>query len=478
MADNWVSIDRNDDYSASEVTDIIIDSFGGDESPDNDNVNRIVNIRKTIAKKERAIIEENSKLKFTSLTNEADNSAFRRLDSVTMRKMYSWSSYIRAGVDGIARIVSSLPWNIVISKNRDLKLNKRERAAKRRLVNFFDTPNSNKETFRQILQSFITDALVVNAGCIEKSRDAFSGTRLVELTSVDAATIRKDTDIHGNIRGYQQVTSSGDVVVEFPMQDLIFETFFPRTYSVYGLPILESIALEVETLLNDIDNQAKQFSRNEVPQGLLWIKGIGATAVKKLEQIFKNRHVTGLMPILRNVDNAEWVSFDRKDSDRDKAKITARIEAIIWRAFGLTPIEMGQTEGVNRSIGDIQVAITKSRLIKPIIQLIEEIINDEVVSEFTGTERLRFKMIHSDTVDTSKKSDAVYKGVDRGVLSTNEAREILADDYGVESLYEPIKNGGAHNIRLGNRIFNIETQSIIGEGEDDESESDSTDNDI
>jgi len=343
-----------------------------------------------------------------------------RLSYAKLRQIYDQTSAVRAAVDSIVREVVTLPWEVV---PRTPNFNPSHAYA---IEEFLLNPNVNDEAFGQLLSKVLTDLLVYDVGVIEKVRNLRGG--LVELFARDASTFTVLVDNHGVITGYRQDVS-GKETVEFDPDDVIYLVLHPNTDTPYGAPILESIVDEVATFLFTNSYIARSFTEDELPQGILSIGPIGEEAVKQLKADFKarrtDRYSLRVVHDEQTKPSVEWVQFKRPNREMQLDELRQSIERIIFRAFGVTPLEVGMTADINRSTALQQRMVAEKRRIIPIVNMLGYYINTEIVWSEFGFKDVAFRFKFTPTKDVLAEARALEYYVRSGIMSRNEARTKL-----------------------------------------------------
>lgn len=338
-----------------------------------------------------------------------------------LREIYTRSSYVRPCVDALVRGVSSCPWVV-----RPFPGGSRAHADAVR--EFFMDPNSNEESLRSILAQVMTDILVIDEGIIEKVK-SFSGT-VLELFARDGATFYPIKDQHGILLGYvQDAPPKGKV--EFTKDEVIYFELFPTTWNAYGLPIIETIVNEVATLMFSVQWIADSFTMDKIPPGILVLDKIGKQAYERAKQEFQAGSESQFtVKMFRNVGEAKWIELKRTNSEMQLAELNTQVENIVYRNFGLQPFELGVTHEINRATAMLALRISQTRMYKPLIQMMNYYINQNLVKQVYPD--VYFKLIPMDIGDPEVKSRTISNYVRQEILTKEEARMLLEDEFFIE----------------------------------------------
>lgn len=373
-----------------------------------------------------------------------------RLTYSQLRQVYYNSSAVRPCVDGINRRISNTPWTIKPVNDEDFS-----KEHQKKLFNFFNNPNANKESLAQLSTRFLNDVLVIDAGAVEKVR-ALKGN-LLELVARDGTTISPKVDETGLLQYYEQrptatapgnynpgrtrpggskgysnlgATTSvgGGRVIKFPVNDIIYIMMYPRTSSIYGTPIIDGIVDEVAALLFSNVHIARSFTEDEIPPGVLNLGEIGEMAYDRCKEDFRQKKGEfggkdyGLK-IVYGTKQVEWVDFKRANKEMQVAELRDNIERIVYRNFGVTPTEMGATGDINRSLSEAHIKTGRSGLYVPLLSMLEYYYNTEVVPEF-GFSDVKFAYVPKLDGDEEKSARADRWRIERGTYTINDIRRL------------------------------------------------------
>lgn len=336
-----------------------------------------------------------------------------RLSYSVLNKCYKRSSAVRPAVDGIVREITTLPFTIDGYPGK-----KFDEGHKTEVEALLHDPNRNKETFREILAKVLTDMLVYDAGAIEKIKSP-SG-KLVELMARAGDTITPVGDEHGVLEKYVQ--SVGGKTQDFKKEELIYMMLYPRAGSLWGTPIIESIVDEVGTLLYSNEHIARSFTEDEVPPGVLNLGEIGKQAYLDAKEDFrvgKGQKKDFKLRVIHGTKEVKWVDFKRPNREMQLDELRSSIERIIFRNFGVVPIQLGEVSDVNRSTALIQMQVAQSRLIMPIVHLLSYYVDKEIIQDEFGFFDVRFVMHLRVFEDEDPESRAMDRLVRCGVKSIN-----------------------------------------------------------
>jgi len=371
----------------------------------------------------------------------------------TLRQMYKYTSVVRSCVDGIVRIITSLPWTITYiaaETNSGFTPSAAQRERREELIAFLKKPNVNPETSRSFWSKFLEDLLVLDIASIEKVYN-IPKSKILELVVRDASTIIPRLTREGVLYRYDQVLSGGErSTVKFTPDEMIFSILNPTSYSYVGTPILESIVNETAAVLYSTKYIANSFTDDEIPPGILHLGHIGTKAYERLKDSFeteRGEHSRNKMKVVDNVDIVEWIELTRKEMEKELSALIGAVERIIIRSFGWAISEMGTIQDINRSTAQVQER-APSRLLVPCAKIIAEVINEDLLATLGDQETFKFQWMLPRWGDVNKMALADKNYIASGVKTINDVRKLEGLD--------PIPGGDIPFIIVGNEIIPVD----------------------
>ena len=368
---------------------------------------------------------------------------YGRVSDTIIRSLYHRSSQIRSCVDGIVgEIFGRNPRVIPLSEDFPEEFVKVIEA-------FFRKVNRKKDNIRRLITRATRDLLVHDRFFIEKVRNRKG--ELVELYVRDPIYMIINKDKNGVITGYRQVINGK--TSEFGVDDIIYGCLNPASYDDYGIPIIEGIIDEVCSLILANYNIADILANDSIPPGVLVLGEIGEAAYKRLKEDLQNKEEKTKLKVLRNVDKADWIAFDRPLNENQVDYLLGRLDDIVSKAFQMPT----KKEVSGKTSAEISHRITLSRLITPIIKIWEDAITESVFIDEFELYGLQFKLLKETSIDPQEaleKARAI-KLLSNGILTINECREML--DFGV------IKGGDIRFTTLGNEVIYYDDETGMPE---------------
>ena len=369
---------------------------------------------------------------------------YRQLTYEQMWTIYIRCSDVRSCIDSIVRRVATYDWFVrpTISPNdENFDLINEEC---RRVQNFLNKPNNNNDTWQEIMTSLLTDTLVYDQGILEIVKNRKGD--VTELVPLDASTVEPIVDEHGKITSFVQTPyeTSGffpqnkDVsYVNFKTDQILQLSIYKNTKNPTGNPLLEALVNEVITLIRSSEHVMYALDADEIPPGILVLSGIGGNAAREaqadLQRLKSQDHKIRVMttPDPSGI-GAKWLELRHTPKDLELREIVEDVKKTVYRTFGVMPVEMGMSEGVNRSTATVQLDVSSSHLVTPIIELLQAKINNIIMPLLVTDPDIRAQMMFGfdrearlSTSEQLQLSTAHTNYIRTGVLTRNEVRKEL-----------------------------------------------------
>ena len=350
--------------------------------------------------------------------------------------LYKTSPDVRSCVDSITRRIATWDWVVKPTTDpRDAEEYTRLSQEAERVAKFLRVPNSNGETWQEVLTRTITDLLVYDAGVMEMVEDAQG--EFQELVSWLGSEWFPVIDTHGHLLHYDQSPeNSTESPVEVPRDRVVHFTLFPNNRATLGLPLLESCITECLTVLLSSEHAMTALDADEIPPGLLVLGGVAGAAAERARADLQSmkgkdhriRVITSPEP---SGIEARWVELRHTMKDLELLQVVDTMRRAIWRVFGVQPVELGDTNGVPRASAEVQVDVSSSHLITPILEIIQAKVNAQILPRLLepgDADRVVFTFQRGQTntpdqnLKVAQSSEILLK---RGVLTVNEVRQQL-----------------------------------------------------
>lgn len=383
------------------------------------------------------------------------------------------SVYVDMAETAIIDEVCAVSWDIVAEDKAGNELPGQEKQVEE-IQDFFNNPNTNKESWEDIMRQMLPDLLEINSGVLVKVFDAYG--KMVEIVARDGASFTKNPDVYGMYTNradiilmkdiYSQETMSDSVSANYPTlflggsmspeqaqeegayfqygwntahkpvpfgkREIVWLEKKRRTDDLYGRSAMEVLSKTVQTLIYSVEHNFEYFSDNSIPPGVMGLEGMTSEEVKAFAKQWiesqKKQDENGnwkkafhKMPIVNKTPKFEKLGFTNQELQIiEQQKWWAKL---VWAAFGITSTELGFTEDAKGSANQIvQSSIAKKRIIYPLLRLIEYHINTEIMPEF-GYPGIKFKFKIFDVDEETKKWNLYKLQVeDSGLKTANEIR--------------------------------------------------------
>lgn len=296
-------------------------------------------------------------------------------NAALFRNWAEHSPWVRAAVNVRKTQVSQAEWDIVpFDRTKPFDASKQAK-----LRELFNQPNQMVESFRSFIEPIVEDALVLDAGVIEKERTL--GGKLYALHPVDGAKVKVnalwDGD-PGESRYYYCPTPLYEV--PFINEDMLYIMTNPRTYSVVGLANLETLKMTIDAEIDGSQYNARQV-KNAAPDGLLHLgEGVREERVEAF-RAFWDAEIAGrgALAITGGGKNPNFIPFRASNRDMQYTEWLEYLVRQICAVFLISPQDLGITFDINKSTGEVQQELTEDRGLRPLLALFQDFFTREVV---------------------------------------------------------------------------------------------------
>jgi hypothetical protein len=349
------------------------------------------------------------------------------IDFATLRRFSVQYDVARAAINRRKRQLNALEWDIVAAESDD----KADYSGQiKPLKKDFKSIGGYKVRFRELIDTLVDDLLVLDAMVLYKRPNMGGG--LYALEPVDAATIVLELDDNGGTpmppdAAYRQIIH-GKEVATFTADEMYYEMMNSRTYTPYGLAPLESLVLGVSAALKSDIYNVHLLTEGNIPEGFfgvpeawtpdqikefqaLWDAALSGDtrAMSKLKFVPSGKGATGYTPAVKPED------MRYKELQEWLMKKTCML-------FEIQPNELGFTESVNKSTGEVQQDIGFNSGLLPLAHFFEEIFTD-VIQNDMGFENLAFKYTGLDQTDERAEAEKNEILIRSGQTTIDEVRQ-------------------------------------------------------
>jgi hypothetical protein len=389
-----------------------------------------------------------SQAAYDSSILETSNShySFYRTHRSLMPSQY-WSLYktspdVRACIDSIVRRIATWDWAIrpTVDPHDKEEFARVDNLCKE-MTAFMKVPSTDGVTWQETMTAMVTDLLVYDAGVLELVND--SKGDLAEITTWLGSECFPVVDKYGQLHHYDQESEDGETpTVELSRETICYFQLFKNNRSTLGLPIIESIINEcVGAILAD-EHAMLALDADEIPPGLLVLGGVAGPAAERARadlqsmkgKDHKIRVITSPQP--QGIE-ARWIELRHTPKDLELRQVVDQMRRIIWRVFGVTPVELGVTDGIPRAAAEVQMDVASSHLISPLLELIQARVNAQIMPRLIeDTSLVKFTFDRAlpqsagERLDTARRAEVLLRN---GALTINEVR--------AEMGYLPVEGG-------------------------------------
>ena len=351
---------------------------------------------------------------------------FIRITDADALQFYKANEWINATVNKIIESCVKLNPKVVL-KDKSSKPKPRHERTIEFINDFFESPNTNKESFRELRIKFLKDMLVYGRGTIEK---VFKGTVLNELYSLKADTMTVMLDDNGMIaelKAYKQRVNNKKKLSEifFNKNEVIFKVFRPTTESIYGEKPLDTLANAVASDILRATYNSNFFVNGGEASGILSLEGMPKSELQKFRQYWKDNHV-GVNKAHRMIAVNTKLNYARMaitNRDMEFTSYGRELRNKIFAVYGMQPVIMGLSDDTTSKIDpDKQNVNYKEYCLTPILMIEAETYLKEILKNGFGLDEYEIIFPGIDTVERDAQSLMDERDIKNGVLTINEVR--------------------------------------------------------
>lgn len=366
---------------------------------------------------------------------------YRLLTAEQCQEIYVRCPDVRSSIDQVARQVATMDWCVEPTFDPHDPAYESARKECARITRWLQFgANKNGLTWNELAVKWITDLLKWDAGVMELVPMPSDPGRLEELNVIRGADIHPNVDEYGYLVDYWQdaiaTRGSVDGVTRFTPERILYLSMFPNTDGPEGLPLMESMIVEVIGLLRGFESIMKFLDIDEIPGGLLVLTGLKGDALDRIKSEYQakaGRHheIRIVGGEAREVVDAKWIEFRKQPRELQIIQLARELRHAIWRVWGVKPVDQGETDEMPRATAQVQMDATESHLIGPICELIQGRINSHVIPRVASrrwADRVCFRYLRERELTEEEKRDraqGLVALVDRGLMTVNEGRSEL-----------------------------------------------------
>lgn len=310
------------------------------------------------------------------------------------------------------------------------------------IMNTGDTVDITRDTFLNFCKKIVRDTYRFDQVNFEKVFD--KNQKLRYLKMVDPTTIFLKLDKDGKLSKtkyrYVQVLNER-AVAQFQARELAFGIRNPRSdieIGGYGMSELEIALTQFVAQENTEKFNDRFFSHGGTTRGMLLIKAGQQQSAHALD-IFRrewNNSLSGIngswkIPVI-TADDAKFINMTPSANDMQFEKWLNYLINVISSLYGIDPSEInfpnnGGATGshggaLNEGNSKEKNQASQNKGLLPLLQFIESMINDNVVSEFSN--KYVFSFVGGDTISELDKIKVIAEKT-KTAMTINEARAEL-----------------------------------------------------
>lgn len=402
----------------------------------------------------------------------------RRVDTNELRS-FAQTFWVNSCVNTIIDEVTTIDWEVIAKDDADHLQYEDEIE---RVREFLAHPNKDGESFQDVLRALIKDVLELDAGVLVKVFDVGSydfdqleprsgapllkdrgQRRMTELYARDGASFLADTDKFGYVYGFWQYSYQIPAhPMWFSKPEICYVKKYNRSMSPYGYSPVQSILDIVKSLHYSTQYNKRFFEETPMPSGVISAINSNEQDIRNLAAQWNTDFKAQPHKLLFANNEIKWQPFTISNRELEFLETQNWYYKMVVSAFGLTPTELGMTDDANRATAATQAEVTRRRAVRPILMLLENAINTDIIPELTQAP-LEFSFVVDDPVEKSQRLANWKMELDMGIKTVNDIR--------AEMGLNPVSWGdtpATHQQQVG---FGQESNQMgVGEGSDPDAE--------
>jgi phage portal protein BeeE len=406
----------------------------------------------------------------------------RNVNVVFLRELAK-NPYVFAVIKAITDQAAETKWEIKLKEGVEMTPELEE--AQKFITEFFKNPNSDNESFAQLLRKIIPDLLVLDSAVLNKVYN--KNGDLVQLRAVDGAAILKNPDQYGSLynradyidaEGYFGIGSNSSnavkpsktyklavdqysaygyneeaayfqfayginysVPIPFGKKEIIYMMENPSTETVYSRGSALQSAIDITlNLIYSSKASLDLFLNANIPSGIIQLAEAGQDDVDIFQKKLYNqqysgfdeygfqRKINGKLPVVGN-PNVSFVPLNFNNKDNQLLEIQQWFTKVLWSCMGITASEMGFTQGDSRATDESQAKVSAKKAVKPRLSLIGNYLNDQIMPELPNGDLFEFSFDEYDIDQEIKKWQLYQTKITTGVVTAEQIADIEGIDY-------------------------------------------------
>ena len=387
----------------------------------------------------------------------------------------SRNPYIFSIIKTLQDEAAGTKWDIVPKEGYEIT--EEDEKTRQAIKNFFLNPNSDNESFSQIIRKLIWDISVLDSGVLVKVYNKLGN--LLQMRVVDGASINKNPDQYGSlaeradfvplnvfqtpqstsaqalkqletqfrnqfdtIAAYYQFSTTvmNSTPIPFGKKEIVYIMQHPNSAGVYSVTSPVQAAVDIVlSLVFGAKYHLDYFMNGNGPEGIISLPGanqittdafkqkLNATIMTGKDQFGIQRRVGHRLPVVGN-ENVAFTPLTFPSKDMEIIDQQQWFTKILWMQFGVTPSEMGFTEDASKNVDVNQSKIARRRGVRPILDNIAHNINTQLVSELDPKGMFEFKWDETDIDEEIKIRTLQEQEIRMGLKSW----QMIAEEEGLD----------------------------------------------
>lgn len=283
----------------------------------------------------------------------------------------------------------------------------------RKVQKLLDQPNEMRDSYRSLIEPVIEDILVLDRGVITK--DMTVGRQPQGLYYEDGATISIYPAWDGKPNSYRYLYEEPGSNKKVPLRndECIVFMACPASHR-YGLSPVQVL---YETIQADLaaTKSAKDMVDMKPPPHLLQILGATDSQLRNLRTMYE-AEIMGRKELFLLGGSSEAKLFSLTASAKDNQWLEWQIYLVrkIAAVFQVSPQQLGVTFDINKSTGDVQQQIFEDTGLIPLLLLLEEQLNRELLADFapqlandrSDLDALNLRIVYPEISETARQLHA------------------------------------------------------------------------
>jgi len=259
----------------------------------------------------------------------------------------------------------------------------------------------------------------------------------------------KHIDENGRLWGYWQYNYAQREPTFFIDREIIFLEKNPSSYDFYGISPVQTVLNILDAMITSVDQTMNFYKRGAIPQGLLAAE-MSEDEYQAFVAYWKNE-IQGKpykFPIVRHA-NVEFIPFNPSQKDIFFLDGLDWFARVVMSAFHVTPHELGVTDAVNKATAQQQSLVFKRKSIKPLLDLIQDAINREIIPEFDDQDRIVFEFVYEPDIE----EQTMIQQIDQSKFTTGQ---LSINEWRAQQGLEPVPWGDVPALLLQQGIYSLE----------------------